>query len=546
MKEVTRIHIAKVAYEIEIGAKKELESYLKALENYSGDADILTDVEIRITEILEERGVKKNGIIALDDVEALKEQLGEAREFKTDEGGLSEEAEMPIDTNRKLFRDTDHAVFGGVLAGAAAFFKVSPALVRVLFIIVALASFGTALLVYAVLWIAVPPARTAADKLQMAGRPVTLESIREFNENDDTRRDMQPGTNRRVLTAIAGILCVMGAAVAAMLTLTGVFAVIFGSQHYMIEAGTGARYFMGAFGLAVASGTLLTILFILGAYASFVQKLTKRVIISMCIVIVAGLVSFGGAIGFAKYGSYQHSYYIDANTRSQTVPTPAKTNTISALSIDTHGVQVKYYATNGKPSAQLHAVAKDQADLPSVRMDIEGAALQVTADQKSGDGCRTLLWCNDAQPTLEIHGPALGALSAANDSMIEYYAAAPQSALKITAKDNVSVSMMPGAVQNVTVDEGEGSVVSLTQATVHNLTVTHIGSSSSLEAGTVRSLDVKDEGSCPSHVQSARVSVWKITGGSLTFNGQKKQAATMDSGCTEIDIEGEEESNDRS
>jgi phage shock protein PspC (stress-responsive transcriptional regulator) len=541
MKEVTRIHIAKVSYEIEIGAKKELESYLKALENYSGDADILTDVEIRITEILEERGIKKNGVIALDDIGALKEQLGEPKDFKGDDDTPAETAEAIQDTNRKLFRDTDRAVFGGVLAGVASFFKVNPALVRVLFVIVALASFGTALLVYVVLWIAVPPARTAADKLQMAGRPVTVESIREFNENDDTRRDVTPGASRRVLTAIGGIVCVMGAGVAAMLTVMAVLAVTFGSQHYVIEAGTGARYLMGAFGLAVTSGTLLTILFILGAYASFVRKLTKRVLISMCIVIVAGLVTFGGAIGLAKYGSYQHSYYIDANTRSQTVAMPAKTNGISALALDSHGVKVKYYATDSTPYAQLHAVVKDQADLPSVQMSIDGKTLHVTADQKTGDTCRnTLWWCNDTQPTLEIHGPELTAISAENDSMAEYTTDS-QAGLQITAKDNVSVDVLPGTIQNVTVHEGEDSVVSLTQATVYSLAVTNIGSSSNLEAGTVRSLDVKDEGSCPSHVRSARVSVWKITGGTLTFNGQKKPAATMDSGCTEIDIEGEED-----
>lgn len=541
MKEVTRIHIAKISYEIEIGAKKDLEAYLKALENYSGDADVLEDVEIRITEILDERGVRKNGVITAADVDALKEQLGEPREFKGDEGDVLENGDaIAADQNRKLFRDTDHAVFGGVLAGIAAFFKVSPAVIRILFIIVALASFGTALLVYAVLWIAVPPARTAADKLQMAGRPVTVESIREFNESD-TKRDAQSETTRRVWTAIGGVLCVAGAAVAAMATLTGVFAVVFGSQHYVLEAGTGARYLMGAFGLAVASGTLLTILFILGAYAFFAQKLTKRVLVSVCIVIVAGLVSFGGAIGLARYGSYQHSYYIDANTRTQTVPVPGKTDTVSALALDSHGVKVLYYVTSGKPSAQLHAVVKDESDLPNIKMVLEGKTLHVSAEQKTGDTCRmTLWWCNDTQPTLEIHGPALGAVTAESDSMIEYYGES-QDTLQITAKDNVSVDVMPGTIQNVTVNEGEDSAVSLTQATVHNLTVPHIGSSSNLEAGTVRSLDVKDEGSCPSHVRSARVSVWKVTNGQLTFNGQKKPEATMDSGCTEIDIESEED-----
>lgn len=541
MKEVARIHIAKVSYEIEIGAKKELETYLKALESYSGDADILTDVEIRITEILDERGVKKNGVITHDDVEALKEQLGEPSEFKDDDKAAPEAVEAEDYASRKLYRDTDRAVFGGVLAGVAAFFKVNPALVRVLFIIVALASFGTALLVYVVLWIAVPPARTAADKLQMVGRPVTVESIREFNENDDGKKPVQPGANRRVWAVLGGIVCVMGAGVSAMITLMGVFAVIFGG-HHVFDAGTGAQYLMSAFWLAVASGTLLTILFILGAYASFAQKLTKRVLVSICIVIVAGLVSFGGAIGLAKYGSYQHGSYIDANTRSQAVAMPAKTSTISALALDTHGVQVEYHATSSKPYATLRAVAKEQADMPSVQMEIDGTVLKVSAEQKSEEMCHDRLWwCGAPQPTLEIYGPAVTALSTADDAVASYYPDESQKALLVTAKDNAAVDIASGTIQNVTVNAGEDSTVSFTQATIYNLVVASIRSSSSVEAGTVRTLDVKDEGSCPSRVRSARVSVWKVTDGMMSFNGQKKPAATMDSGCTEIDIEGEED-----
>lgn len=541
MKEVTRIHIAKISYEIEIGAKKELEQYLGALEKYSGDADILTDVEIRITEILEERGVKKNGVITAADVDALKDQLGEPREFKTDEGISDVAGEPAADNSRKLFRDTDHAVFGGVLAGAAAFFNVNPAVVRILFIIVALASFGTALLVYVVLWIAVPPARTAADKLQMAGRPVTVESIREFNESDEGKKDVQAGTSRRVAMILLGVFSVVGACIAAMVTISAALAVFFGSQHYIIEPGTGAKYLVGAFVLAIASGTLLTVLFILGAYAAFAQKMTKRVLVSICIVIVAGLVAFGGAIGLAKYGSYRHSYYVDANTRSQTVPLPTAIRSTSSLVLDSDGVQVKYFATNSAPYAQLHAVVKNEADLPSVQMHIEGKTLHVSAMQKKNDNCRkTLWWCGDSQPTLEIHGPALDALSAEDDSMIEYQPSS-QDSLQLSVKDNASAAVLPGTIKSVDVQEGTDSVVSLTQATVYTLSVGTIGSSSNLEAGTVRSLNVKDEGSCPSHVRSARVSVWKVTDGWLTFNNQRKPVTTIDSGCTEIDIEGEED-----
>jgi hypothetical protein len=84
MKEITRIHIARVSYDIEIEAKKALEAYLRTLESYSEGTDIVDDVEIRITEILAERGVQKDNVIGKGDVEALRTQLGDPSEFAGD------------------------------------------------------------------------------------------------------------------------------------------------------------------------------------------------------------------------------------------------------------------------------------------------------------------------------------------------------------------------------------------------------------------------------------------------------------------------------
>ena len=68
MKEITRIHIAKQAYDIETTAKKDFEKYMKKLEIYAGDAEILADIEIRITELLTEAGVEKGGVITAEEI----------------------------------------------------------------------------------------------------------------------------------------------------------------------------------------------------------------------------------------------------------------------------------------------------------------------------------------------------------------------------------------------------------------------------------------------------------------------------------------------
>lgn len=93
MKEITRIHIAKQAYDIEIGAKKGLEKYMKRLEQYAGDEDILEDIEIRITELLNENSVKPGGVITEKDVSSLRKTLGEPEDFASDERQIIDDVE---------------------------------------------------------------------------------------------------------------------------------------------------------------------------------------------------------------------------------------------------------------------------------------------------------------------------------------------------------------------------------------------------------------------------------------------------------------------
>ena len=57
MKEINRIHLAKIPYEIEIDAKDELNKYFNALKKNIEDETILDDIEIRITEILRDQGI---------------------------------------------------------------------------------------------------------------------------------------------------------------------------------------------------------------------------------------------------------------------------------------------------------------------------------------------------------------------------------------------------------------------------------------------------------------------------------------------------------
>lgn len=132
MKEITRIHIAKVAYDIELDAKKDIQTYVAALERFADDKELLDDIEIRMTELLAERGVPADGVITKDDVAAVRAQLGEPRDFAPEGAQTVPEGDDIDDSTRRLYRDTDSALLGGVLAGIARFFRIEPIYVRLI------------------------------------------------------------------------------------------------------------------------------------------------------------------------------------------------------------------------------------------------------------------------------------------------------------------------------------------------------------------------------------------------------------------------------
>lgn len=100
--------------------------------------------------------------------------------------------DLPVDEKvKKLFRNPDDRVIGGVAGGIAAYFGTDVTLIRLLFVLsIFLGGFG--LLAYIVLWIITPEAKTLTDKMQMQGEPVTLANIEtsvkknlNVNENEE-------------------------------------------------------------------------------------------------------------------------------------------------------------------------------------------------------------------------------------------------------------------------------------------------------------------------------------------------------------------------
>ena len=78
---------------------------------------------------------------------------------------------------KKLYRDTENSMLGGVSAGLSAYFNIDPTIMRFLFIIATVWG-GIGLLAYIILWIALPPARTIVERVEMKGQQARLKNIR--------------------------------------------------------------------------------------------------------------------------------------------------------------------------------------------------------------------------------------------------------------------------------------------------------------------------------------------------------------------------------
>lgn len=95
---------------------------------------------------------------------------------------------------RKLYRDVDNGKVSGVSAGLAAYLNTDVTLVRILFI-VGLFAGGISFILYPLLWILVPEAKTISDKMRMRGDAITLSGI-DSNVRNSYTEEGAPGSKR--------------------------------------------------------------------------------------------------------------------------------------------------------------------------------------------------------------------------------------------------------------------------------------------------------------------------------------------------------------
>lgn len=186
MKKTFNINLGGMIFHIDDDAFSKLEAYLSALRQQfsttSGGDEILSDVETRMAELFKERTSTAKEVVNIKDVNEVIAIIGEPQDFWQEETGGESNYQSNMSYEKRVMRDVDNRVLGGVAGGLAAYFNIDVIWVRLLFVALMFAGFGV--LLYIILWLVVPAAKTTAEKLQMRGKPVTLSNIENFVKDE--------------------------------------------------------------------------------------------------------------------------------------------------------------------------------------------------------------------------------------------------------------------------------------------------------------------------------------------------------------------------
>ena len=331
MNKATNIHLAQTLFSIDEIAYSRLKKYLDQLErlfkNTEGAKDILEDIEARIAELFTDLKKDERYVISVEDVEKVIDTLGTPEDL----AGEDAEQDSPSPSQpKKLFRDPDDRFIGGVAGGLSHYVGLDSVWIRLILLILFFSSVGGVVLVYILLWILVPEAKTTAEKLTMKGEPVNVSNIKkkireELDQVSEKVKDVDyenMGSQLKkkskdfsdfllnvakgivkILTLLIGIFMLF---IAGMFLLGLFISAIIGSvfsamiPHELIQFGLSLNlplFVLGFFALLIV-GIPFVFLFMLGLQLlaqnkSIMSRMTKLILLGLWVLALITLLVFG-------------------------------------------------------------------------------------------------------------------------------------------------------------------------------------------------------------------------------------------------------------
>ena len=227
MDKTKNISLGGFSFLIEENAYTALSQYLaevrQHLQHNSDHDEIIFDVEQRMAELLKDRTANRE-VIMHQDVLYLIEVLGKPEQYVEDEeadkatNAAPEASAQAFSANKPLYRDIDDCKIGGVLSGMAHYFNISPTMLRIAFAVCLILSFVVSyrgiflfngvswaiIILYILLWMIVPAAVTTAQKLEMQGAAVTLDSLASYKSSSTSSTEWHKSYSDKILWGVIG------------------------------------------------------------------------------------------------------------------------------------------------------------------------------------------------------------------------------------------------------------------------------------------------------------------------------------------------------
>lgn len=215
MKNIINVSIAGIAFKLDEEAYALLDNYLQKIRSAYGNSpegsEILNDIEARIAEVILTRQ-EMSETVNRPLIEDIISRLGSPEDISEASGNPENQEEQTTHTApeqripHRLYRNSEGAKFGGVCSGLAAYFNTDPVIIRLLFAapLILLIFFSivhlkwvvpmmsglmtTSFILYFLLWIVIPKAKTPLQKLEMKGEKFTKDKIEQtFREEFQSR-----------------------------------------------------------------------------------------------------------------------------------------------------------------------------------------------------------------------------------------------------------------------------------------------------------------------------------------------------------------------
>lgn len=281
MKKTLTVNLGGSVFHIDEDAYQLLDKYLTNLRAHfqkeEGSDEIMGDFESRISELFSERIRLGYEVITIEQVEEVIRRMGKPEEIFDEEerkGTPEEEASAQAagqasTARRRLMRDPDNRILGGVAGGFAAYLGWDATWVRVAFFVL-MFFYGITIPLYCLLWIIIPMARTATEKLEMRGQNVTVENIGKtvtdgFEKATDRVNDyLSSDKPRNLIQKIADMFilligfflkfCLIIGAILLLPPLAFTLFLLVVITIGLIAGGTGVLYHLSPFGMDLLSG----------------------------------------------------------------------------------------------------------------------------------------------------------------------------------------------------------------------------------------------------------------------------------------------------